>query len=436
MLLAAISNFFSKFNANQIFWLGYSGGLDSHVLLALCAEYHRMTPIQLNVIHINHGLHHHATSWALHCAKECETYGFKYIERVIQLKFNSGDSLEAVARHERYTTFASYMNEGDVLLTAHQQDDQAETVLLQLLRGAGLKGLAAMPAINSFRSGFHARPLLNFPRAVLQAYAKQHQLSWIEDPSNDDTRLTRNYIRKEILPRLKNRWPSATNLLARSASHCSEAQVLLEEIIVIEWLKVIGSRVNTLSVKKLLYLDKAKQRLVLRAWFNRLGHPMPDMKKMTSICESVLPAKNDRMPCIRWQQTELRRYRDDLYLIPRLLPHDSCQVVDWGLTQPLLLPGLGELCASLAEGYGLRADIKHVSLRFRCGGEVYCLGKRGRHYLKNLFQEWKVPPWERNRIPLIFVVEQLVMVLGYYLAEEFAATGHKMGYRIFFKNHS
>ena len=436
MLSTAISNFFASFQAKPTFWLGYSGGLDSRVLLALCAQYHQATPIQLKVIHINHGLHPAAKTWAEQCAKDCKKYGFEYIEHTIQLKLNAGDSLEEVARIGRYTAFANYMKYGDVLLTAHQQDDQAETLLLQLLRGAGLKGLAAMPAKTGFGDGFHARPLLAFPRDVLQNYAKQHQLTWIDDPSNADLRLTRNFIRQEILSRLKHRWPTASNLIARSASHCAEAQVLLEDISVTEWLKVAGSRVNTLSVKKLLNLEKAKQCLVLRTWFNKLGHPTPDMKKLASICQSVLPAKSDRMPSIHWRNTELRRYRDDLYLMPSLLPHDDKQIVDWEIMQPLELLGGGKISAVLSKGYGLRAEVKRVSLRFRSAGDIFHFGKRGKQYLKNLFQEWGVPPWERNRIPLLFVEEQLVMVVGYYIADDFAATGEQMGYTICFRNHS
>src|SRR3990167_7385392 len=369
MLLQAISNFFSTYHSKQTFWLGYSGGLDSRVLLALCARYHQMTPIQLKVIHIHHGLHPHADVWALHCADICKHYNFDFIEHAIQIKLHPGDSLEEIAREERYSVFANYMADGDVLLTAHQQDDQAETVLLQLLRGAGLKGLAAMPLVTTFSRGFHARPLLDFPRVTLQHYAEQYQLKWIDDPSNEDHRFMRNYIRQEILPRLKQRWPKATHLLARSAAHCAEAQVLLEDMSKTIRVKTAGSQVNTLSVAKLLHLDQAKQRLVLRTWLSKLGCLMPDQKKLTSI---------------------------------------------------------------LNKGNGLLVDIKRVSVRFRCGGEAYHLGKRGKQYLKNLFQEWGVPPWERNRIPLIFVGEQLAMVLGYYLADDFAVKQDEMGYEIGF----
>ena len=432
MLLQAISNFFSTYHSKQTFWLGYSGGLDSRVLLALCARYHQMTPIQLKVIHIHHGLHPHADVWALHCADICKHYNFDFIEHAIQIKLHPGDSLEEIAREERYSVFANYMADGDVLLTAHQQDDQAETVLLQLLRGAGLKGLAAMPLVTTFSRGFHARPLLDFPRVTLQHYAEQYQLKWIDDPSNEDHRFMRNYIRQEILPRLKQRWPKATHLLARSAAHCAEAQVLLEDMSKTIRVKTAGSQVNTLSVAKLLHLDQAKQRLVLRTWLSKLACLMPDQKKLTSICQTVLLAKHDRTPCVRWHNVELRRFRDDLYLVPQLLPHDTQQVLDWDMTKPLSMPGLGMLTAVLNKGNGLRVDIKRVSVRFRCGGEAYHLGKRGKQYLKNLFQEWGVPPWERNRIPLIFVGEQLAMVLGYYLADDFAVKQDEMGYEIGF----
>src|SRR3990167_3364991 len=245
MLLNAITNFFNQFeNASPqpMFWLGFSGGLDSQVLLTLCAEYQKKNPISLKVIHIHHGLHSDADQWAQHCADTCQQYGLDFINQAIQFKLKPGESLEETARNHRYAAFASFMQAKDILLTAHHQDDQAETVLLQLFRGAGVKGLAAMPAISAFNNGFHARPLLNFPRIVLQQYAEKHQLKWINDSSNDDKRLTRNYLRQEILPKLKERWPSVTNLLARSAAHCAEAQELLESISETELFKLVGSK--------------------------------------------------------------------------------------------------------------------------------------------------------------------------------------------------
>lgn len=431
MLQKAIADFFSQFDTHQVFWLGFSGGLDSHVLLTLCANYHREKPIQLNVIHVNHGLHLKANDWVNHCELICQSFGFKFITETVHIHVKKGDSLEEVARQKRYAAFAKMMGAQDVLLTAHQQDDQAETLLLQLLRGSGLKGLAAMPSLASFAAGYHARPLLTFSRAELELFAKENSLQWIDDSSNSDTRLTRNFIRQEILPKLKQRWPTAAKLIARSAGHCAEAQGLLEDISVAEWLKSAGSKANTLSVAKLLRLDEARQRLVLRTWFQRAGHSMPDMKKLATICQSVLLAKNDRMPCVQWQNTELRRYRDDLYLLPVQQSFSSTQNYEWKIPQPLTIAEWGQLQAIPAKGQGLKcSDDLQITVCFRGAVSSCKIVKRGKLSLKNLFQEWGVPPWERDRLPLLFINDYLVAVPGYYLAEEFAAKNNENGYLI------
>ncbi|TAK77397.1 MAG: tRNA lysidine(34) synthetase TilS [Gammaproteobacteria bacterium] len=349
-LQEAIRDFCSRYGFEKTYWVAYSGGLDSHVLLAICHELRQTEPLQLRAIHINHGIHPHAHQWAAHCAKVCVEMGIDYHERAIQLELPPGTSLEEAARKQRYAILAEDLNEGDILLTAHHQDDQAETVLLQLFRGAGPKGLAAMPRMKPFGRGFHGRPLLDFPRATLEQYAATHSFQWIEDDSNRDTSLTRNFIRHELLSLLKTRWPTVTQSISRSAAYCAEAQGLLEEWAKEEWQTVQGSRDNTLSVSKLLALDVARQRLFLRLWIQQLGHPLPDAKKLDTIQYNVLTAKPDRQPCVRWQQTEIRRYRDDLYLMKALPPAAA------------------------------------ISTR------------RGSHTLKRLFQEWGIPPWERNRL--------------------------------------
>ena len=201
------------------------------------------------------------------------------------------------------------MEEGDLLLTAHQQDDQAETVCLQLLRGAGPKGLAAMPHIKPFARGWHARPLLTIPRSALHAYAQCHQLKWVEDESNENTDLTRNFIRHDVLSLLKTRWPTVGGMIARSGAHCAESQALLEDYALEECKNLQGSRLHTLSVQKLLKCSVAKQRLVLRTWIAQQGYLSPDTKKFLTIQEDVLTASWDRLPVVSWAGAELRRYR-------------------------------------------------------------------------------------------------------------------------------
>ena len=431
-MLDALRDFCLQQGFDKTYWVAYSGGLDSHVLLSLCATLRPMLPVNFRVIHINHNISAHSKKWGEHCAEICKNYGMDYVERAIQIDVNAGDSFEEVARAERYAIFSEYLKVGDILLTAHQQDDQAETVLLQLFRGAGLKGLAAMPVIKPFAQGFHGRPLLHFSRSQLQSYAEEHQLNWIEDESNNDTKLTRNFIRHHLMPLLKSRWPTIAASVSRSASHCAESQVLLDELTTEEYKLIKGSRENTLSVKKLLCLNPTRQRFMLRKWIIQLGYPLPDTKKIETIRHNVLKAKWDRIPCVAWENTELRRYRDDLYLMPPLLNHDSEKTYSWHFSPKLFLPQVGVLCAQSMMGSGLRADIKEISIQFRKGGEKINLPGRGRHTLKNLFQEWQVLPWERDRIPLVFVAETLVCVVGYFLDADYKAKVGEMGYEFSF----
>lgn len=424
----ALRAFCSQWKEDKTYWLAYSGGLDSQVLLSVCAK----LGINLRAIHINHSVSPNAKVWAEHCKFSCENYAIKYIERTIQLDLNAGDSFEEVARKQRYAIFAEYMQAGDVLFTAHHQDDQAETLLLQLVRGAGPKGLAAMPAIKSFAKGYHARPLLEFPRAELLEYANSQQLTWVEDESNQDCSLSRNFIRHEVLSKLKTRWPSVTASISRSAAHCAENQILTEEFAKEIYLQVEGTRKNTLSVAKLLQLPVEKQRLVLRVWMQELNYSLPDTKKMESILRDVLTASWDSMPLVQWGDVALRRHKDNLYLTKVFEVNDERQNIEWEVEQTLILPRSGILKTRQVQGSGLRADITNVSVRYRRGSEMAAVRGRGRQSLKNLFQEWEVLPWERDLIPLVYVEDRLIAVAGYFLDEEFAARGSELGREIIF----
>lgn len=431
-LLNALRAFCSQWNEPKTYWIAYSGGLDSQVLLSICSILRTELNINLRAIHVNHGISSNAKTWAEHCRQSCEKYAIEYIERSIQLDLNAGDSLEAAAREQRYAVFAEYMAEGDVLLTAHHQDDQAETLLLQLVRGAGTKGLSAMPAIKSFAQGYHGRPFLEFPRSELLEYANSQQLIWVEDESNHNYSLSRNFIRHEILSKLKSRWPSVTSSIARSAAHCAENQMLIEEFAREICMQVKGSREHTLSVTKLLQLPAEKQRLILRTWIHELKHQVPDTKKIASIQRDVLTASWDSSPFVQWGNVALRRHRDDLHLTKVFETSGDQNDFSWNVEQPLVLPRAGVLKTRSTKGKGLRGAITNVSVRYRQGGEVVALRDRGRHTLKNLFQEWNVLPWERDLIPLIYAADKLIGVAGYFLDEEFAVLENEMGREIVF----
>lgn len=376
-LAAALREFFSEYPSETTYWIAYSGGLDSHVLLSLCAE---LNSNNIRAIHINHQISQHANAWSTHCADVCARLQIPFVQHSIQMNLASGDSLEEVARNKRYEVFSSYIKSGDVLLTAHHQDDQAETLLIQLMRGAGPKGLSAMPEVKVFSEGLHARPLLEFSRAELLEYAVGQQLNWIEDESNKDTRLTRNFVRHAVLPLMAERMPGVLPAISRSAKHCADTQEIADEYIELLLSDVIGSKQNLLSVAKLLNLSVNKQRLVIREWISRNGYLVPNAKKLQTIVQDVLHARWDGIPLVEWGDVELRRYRDDLYLVAK----DRVQNV----TE---LPDSVRVC--------FRDELNQLGFTDK---------------LKRLFQSHGVPPWERATVPVLLRDDEIVGIAGYY----------------------
>jgi tRNA(Ile)-lysidine synthase len=390
----------------------------------------------VQAVHVDHGLSHHAQQWSAHCQKICADLGIPTRTVKVNARPQAGESPEAAARAARYQAFATLLEPGDCLVTAHHQDDQAETLLLQLLRGSGPHGLAGMPACAPFSHAWLIRPLLDFTRDQLHIYAEQENLNWIQDPSNFDTGFDRNFLRHEVMPLLKQRWPSAAKTLARSAGHCAEAAQLTDELAHMDLDKIHRDTTNTppshaLPVSALRHFEPIRAKNALRAWIGDLGFDLPSAVKLNQILVEVLPAPADAEPCVRWPGCEIRRYRDRLYALAPLTGHDSKQRIPWNLNEPLTLSGIGILQASTATGTGLAPEgcrTNKVSVGFRRGGErCRPVGRAGTHTLKKLLQEFGVPPWQRDRVPLIFIDGQLAVIVGYCYCEPFAATPGQPG---------
>lgn len=419
LLVKTVMEFCQAHGKDKTYWIGLSGGLDSLVMLHLFAGVRASYPITVRAIHINHGVSPNASSWADYCAQICQRFAVDLRVHPIHINKEEGN-FEESARNARYAIFSDLLEIGDVMLTGHHQDDQAETILLQLIRGAGPKGLAAMPFQKAFGKGILARPLLPFSRQELQTYAVENDLTWIDDESNANCHFSRNFIRHEVLPLLKTRWPGVIKTLARSAEHCAETQQLSEELIKQDLILCQGSKLNTLSIAKMSLLDPLTQRHMIRNWLVALNFPIPPTVKLQQIQKDMLNARSDKSPHFFWRDVELRRYRDDLFVMKRLIPHESKLVYQWKLKDSLSLPNIGILQATLTRNQGLRSDIQQVSVCFRQGGEKIRLsGRKTHHSLKNLFQEWGIPPWERDRVPLIYVEDKLVAVVGYFVSEDF-----------------
>lgn len=294
-------------NSLPTYWVAYSGGLDSTVLLHQLVQQKKEN---LRAVHIHHGLNPKANDWQQHCENVCREFNVELTIHKIDLSA-SHENIEERARNLRYEFFASLLQENDCLLTGHHQDDQAETVLLQLLRGAGPKGLSAMPEKSKLGKGFLLRPFLNIPRDELLVYAQEHQLKWIDDDSNHNTHFSRNFIRQEIIPLLKQRWPSVSETISRSAKHCAETENLLEEFIAPLFRQCLLEN-NALSVTELKKLTPLQQKHVFRQWLFYCGFYSPNERKLQNCLRVFLTAAQDRHPMVTWGNVIVRRYKKEL----------------------------------------------------------------------------------------------------------------------------
>lgn len=413
--------------------IAFSGGLDSRVLLQAMAELGPQigdTGISLRVFHVDHGLSPMSRGWSQACEKAAGELGLEYHGLRVDAGPAAGESPEAAARKARYGALAAAMEPGDWLLLAHHQDDQAETLLLQLLRGAGPRGLAAMPAAAPFGCGWLMRPFLDYPRTVLQAYAEENGLTWIEDESNFDTGFDRNFLRHSVTPRLHDRWPGAAATLSRSAALCGEAAQLLEELADIDLDTAATDRSDALSITALLALGRTRLRNALAVWFRRLALPVPSRRHIDHLIEEVLGARSDAMPLMAWPGAEVRRYRDRVYAMAPLTPVPVDVELSWDLRAPLTLPGMGILSATRVQGQGLNTN-GPVTICFRNGGErCRPAGRGGSHSLKKLFQEAAVPPWQRQRLPLLYIDGELAAVPGHFLCDPYQAGENETGWLV------
>ncbi len=391
------------------YWVAYSGGLDSSVLLHALAELRNELSAPLRALHLDHGLQAGSDTWAEHCSRVCDRIQVPLTQRRLWFSQQQGESLEAIAREARLGAFRKCIGAGDLLLTAQHADDQAETLLLQLLRGSGLGGLAAMPMLSDLPPGYMARPLLAHTRAQLQTYALRHALDWVDDPSNRDDCFDRNYLRLKVMPLLGQRWPAHAHTLSRSARHCAEAGGLIREL-TREWMQDMrGHWPGTMSVGALKALDAPQSRAMLRQWIEERGFRPPDRVRLERIRTEVLTAAADRSPVVTWSGAEVRRYRNDLFLLSPL-PEPPQADIPWpGSTRRLDLPrGLGYLDR---QGRLPGADLV---VRFRVPGAGCRRGPNGpRKTLKKLYQEIGVADWLRPYVPLLYTAEKLVAVADF-----------------------
>jgi tRNA(Ile)-lysidine synthase len=414
-------------------YIAYSGGVDSHVLLHAIAALRESLPLPpITAIHINHRLNPRADDWALHCQRVCEELEIEWIIEAVVVEHSTGSGLEAAARRARYAAFEKIVGADELLLQAHHCDDQTETLLLRLLRGSGLKGLAAMPAQRPLAAGREGagellRPLLRTTRAKIIDYAQQQQLSWIHDDSNDSDSFDRNFLRLRVLPLLERRWPAYRNTLQRVTDNAAEAAELLTDLAALDYATVAIDE-QRLSIANCLKLSVPRQRNLILYWLQQQRLPPPSSKQLAQIL-AIFAARADAEPCVAWADIELRRFRGCLYA---LRPQPAPQAFDreWQPTAVLVLPGCGTLRTSSVIGSGLRAD-RSYRVRNRRGGErCQPLGRAHSQTLKKLLQEYDVPPWLRDRLPLIYCGGEIAAVANFWVCEGYAAALDARGWHV------
>lgn len=397
---ASIDDALAQTPPGRIVWVALSGGLDSSLLLTLAAEACRCHPRPLHALHVHHGLQAAADDFERHCRRLCSRLGVPLFVERVAVDLAAGQGLEGAAREARYAAFARRVAPGETLWLAQHRDDQAETFLLAALRGSGVRGLAGMPSRRVWRGRAIARPLLGVSRATLEGAAARLGLSWVEDPTNADQGLDRNFLRASLLPRLEERWPHAVAALARSAELAGEAEGLLGELAELD-LERLGGEAERLPIAQLAALSRPRQRLLVRHACAQRALPTPPATRLATLL-AQLDARADGETRVVWPGAEARLWRGVLHLMapPPALPADWER--HWDGMAPLTTP-LGICAVGLAGPPEARGG---VVLRPRRGGERLRLAGRGARDLKRLLQELAVPPWERQRLLVAWQVDE------------------------------
>lgn len=416
-LTRRLAGFAARHGEPRRYVVAYSGGLDSTVLLHLLADSPR---VPVRALHVDHQLHAESGDWARFCRKAAAALDVEFAAAVVAPDLDSGKGLEAAAREARYRALEDGLEAGDWLLSGHHLDDQAETLLLNLLRGSGPDGLAAMPGSRPLGRNWLMRPFLDVPRSALERYAREHSLDWIEDPSNAESGQDRNFIRHRVLPVIRERWPDALARLEQTVLRSAEASGLLRELARAD-LEVLGGA-SRIALPGLEALSGARQRNLVRAAVRELGLPMPPATVLTAIRSDLLDARADAEPVVAWPGAEARRSADALHLMPPLPPAPTDEVpIEAGIAE--LPAGLGHVLLREGAASGLSPELAAggLSVRWRQGGER--LRYRGcRRSLKKLLNEARVLPWMRDRLPLIYAGQKLVAVADLFLDDDACAT--------------
>lgn len=416
--------------AGSTILVGLSGGMDSVVLLHLLNLLAPRFHWNITALHVHHGISPNADYWARFCDGLCDGLNISLTVEHVDIKPLRAHGLEAAARKLRHLAFAR--QSCDFVALAHHADDQVETLLLQLLRGAGVKGASAMPQLSGHRGAHRTiRPLLHCSRREILDYAAAQGLDWIEDESNANQDYPRNFLRHKVLPLLGEKFPAYRDTLSRSAQHFAEAAELQDDLARIDAADVLAG--DTLAVAGFRALSQIRAKNLLRFFLYQLGAPMPQVVQLDDMLRQLCGARSDAAVCVGfgsgWQ---LRRYQGKAYVLRALGEFDRNPVVSWREEAELGWPALNarvEFHHAVGQGISLaKLQDQPVTLRLRQGGEALCPHLHGStRTLKNLLQEHSVPPWLRERLPLLYCGDELVCVPGVAIAAAYQAVEGEAG---------
>lgn len=410
------------------FILAYSGGLDSTALVLAMHQIKNKLTAPLLVVHVNHGIHPDAGRWAEACNSLCKQLDLPFQLLQAELSNARRKGLEARAREARYSALSNIAQSGDLLLTGQHADDQAETLLLHLMRGSGVEGLAAIHPLRPWNQGWLGRPLLDIRRRQLQDYVARKNANWIEDPSNQDLSLRRNFLRHKVLPLLIDSWPQAVLSIQQSAAHCNDAMENLADLASLDLQRLQKTRfdqqLQRLPLQELTELPLRRQRLILRYWIRQQGWQTPGANKLNDFLQQLSSAGNDARCELRWQAHAMASHSHFLYLnTGDTLPQPPLSSETWGEQ----VSWHGSLLLKNPVGF----SFEDYQISSRHGGESINLSNRqGSHRLKKLFQEAGIPPWLRSKIPLLFADATLIAVGDLWLDESFSRQLQQSGNKL------
>ncbi len=417
--------------------LALSGGVDSRVLLELLRLLKQNDDHwHICAVHVHHGLSENADKWQRKCKTWCLSSDIEYFCEKVQLSPQPRQSLEQLARDARYQALAKYVDQQTILVTGHHADDQLETLMLALKRGSGPKGLSAMGTVSEFALGKLLRPLLNVERDAIEAYAIAAKLEWVDDESNQDTSFDRNFLRHQVSPVLKARWPSIAVAASRSAMLCADQESLLSELLEPDYQRCFAS--DTAYLAQLATCSELKQKQLLRMWIERQGGLMPSASQLEQLLEQVHGAATDKLPVIQLGDYQIRRYRQQLYWLKEVANIPDFQA-PLRLNQWLELPnGQGQLGLFDAQidlelveevwQIGITSvDLESLTVSYSSTGlSAKPVGRSGTRPLKKLWHEFQIPPWRRQQNPIVLSGDNVVCVAGLFVDQQFCGDDYKV----------